>query len=297
MTRVFAYVGALAIVAIAGALPAAQSPQSNGSGGDVAVPTPRLASGRPDLSGTWGAGGGDGGGRELVEYEPGKLAEEFPSRRCGPNQVNCGDYTNQSEDGEFTARLNPNRPIYKPEYWDKVQQLDMWTNKYDPLFFCQPLGLPRAGAPARILQTDKDVIFLYAAGGGGTGNAEYRTIPIDGRKHDPVKSQDVLFWGHSVGRWEGDTLVIDSVGFNDLTWLDKGGYFTSENKRVIERFTRKGDSLVYEVTVDDPDVLAEPWVMTPRTLRLNTNKDAGILNEATPCRDYDHANMVTQIRH
>ena len=296
MTRVFAYVGALAIIAIAGALPAAQSTQSNGPGGDGAVPTPRLANGRPDLSGTWGPGGGEGA-RELVEYEPGKLAEEFPSRRCGPNQVNCGDYTNQSEDGEFTARLNPNRPIYKPEYWDKVQQLDMWTNKYDPLFFCQPLGLPRAGAPARILQTDKDVVFLYAAGGGGTGNAEYRTIPIDGRKHDPVKSQDVLFWGHSVGRWEGDTLVIDSVAFNDLTWLDKGGYFTSENKRVIERFTRKGDTLVYEVTVEDPDVLAEPWVMTPRTLRLNTNKDAGLLPEATPCRDYDHANMVTQIRH
>ena len=90
----------------AGALPAAQSPQSNGSGGDGAVPTPRLANGRPDLSGTWGGRGGGGGARELVEYEPGKLAEEFPSRRCGPNQVNCGDYTNQSEDGEFTARLN-----------------------------------------------------------------------------------------------------------------------------------------------------------------------------------------------
>jgi hypothetical protein len=296
MTRAFRYVGALAIVAIAGALPAAQTPQSIGANGDGAVPTPRRANGRPDLSGTWGDGGA-AAGRELVEYEPGKLAEEFPSRRCGPTQVKCGDYTNQSEDGEFTARLNPNRPIYKPEYWDKVQQLDMWTNKYDPLFVCQPLGLPRAGAPARILQTDTDVVFLYVAGGGGAGNAEYRTIPIDGRRHDPVKSQDVLFWGHAVGRWEGDTLVIDSVGFNDLTWLDRGGYFTSVNKRVIERFTRKGDTLVYEVTVDDPDVLAEPWVMTPRTLRLNTNKDAGLFNEMTPCRDYDHANMVTQIRH
>jgi hypothetical protein len=297
MTRVCAYVGALAIVASAGALPAAQSPQSDRAGGDQGVPTPRLANGRPDLSGSWGGGSGEGGARDLVEYGPGKLAEEFPSRRCGPTQVNCGDYTNQSEDGEFTARLNPNRPIYKPEYWDKVQQLDMWTNKYDPVFFCQPLGLPRAGPPVRILQTDTDVVFLYAAAGGGTGNAEYRTIPTDGRRHDPVKSQDVLFWGHSVGRWDGDTLVIDSVGFNDLTWLDKGGYFTSVNKRVIERLTRKGDTLVYEVTVEDPDVLAEPWVMTPRTLRLNTNKDAGLLNEATPCRDYDHANMVTQIRH
>ena len=298
MKRVFAYMGALAIVAIAGALPAAQMPQSNGSNGEAAVPTPRLANGQPDLSGTWAAGaGGGGGGRDLVELEPGKLAEEFPSRRCGPTQVKCGDYTNQSEDGEFTARLNQNRPLYKPEHWDKVQQLDMWTNKYDPLFFCQPLGLPRVGAPARILQTDTDVVFLYTAGGGGAGNAEYRTIPIDGRKHDPVKSQDVLFWGHSVGRWEGDTLVIDSVGFNDLTWLDKGGLFSSENKRVIEKFTRQGNTLRYDVTVDDPDVLAEPWVLTPRMLRLNTNKDAGLFSEATPCRDYDHANMVTQIRH
>ena len=285
----------MAIVAIRPCRPPRRRPVERRGGDDARR---RRDAQRPARSQRHVGGAGWGGAdASSSRYEPGKLAEEFPSRRCGPKQVNCGDYTNQSEDGEFTARLNPNRPIYKPEYWDKVQQLDMWTNKHDPLFFCQPLGLPRAGAPVRILQTDKDVVFLYAAGGGGTGNAEYRTIPIDGRKHDPVKSQDVLFWGHSVGRWEGDTLVIDSVGFNDLTWLDKGGYFTSVNKRVIERFTRKGDTLVYEVTVEDPDVLAEPWVMTPRTLRLNTNTDAGLFNEATPCRDYDHANMVTQIRH
>ena len=297
MKRAFLYAGVLAFMTLAAGSPAAQMQTNGGAADPASMPTPRMADGKPDLSGTWVGGGGGGGGRDLVELEAGKFAEEFPSRRCGPTQVKCGDYTNQSEDGEFTARLNPNRPLYKPEYWDKVQQLDMWTNKYDPLFFCQPLGLPRAGAPARILQTDKDVVFLYAAGGGGAGNAEYRTIPIDGRQHDPVKAQDVLFWGHSVGRWEGDTLVIDSVGFNDLTWLDKGGYFTSENKRVIERFTRKGNTLLYEVTVEDPDVLAEPWVMTPRTFRLNTNRDAGLFNEAVPCRDYDHANMVTQIRH
>jgi hypothetical protein len=290
MKRQIAYISAIAIVVAMGTL-AAQMPQTNGSNGEAAA-TPRTPDGKPDLTGVWGGGGGGGGGRDLVELEAGKFAEEFPSRRCGPTQVNCGDYTNQSEDGEFTARLNRNRPIYKPEHWDKVQQLDMWTNKYDPLFFCQPLGLPRSGPPARIFQTATDVVFLYTGNG-----SEFRTIPIDGRKHDPVKSQDVLFWGHSVGRWEGDTLVIDSVGFNDLTWLDKGGLFTSENKRVIERFTRKGNTIVYEVTVEDPDVLAEPWVMTPRTLRLNTNKDGGIYNEATPCRDYDHANMVTQIRH
>jgi len=298
MKRRLLLAGLLAAVTLAVGAVAAQQPQSNGPGGDpAAASTPRMPDGKPDLSGVWAAGAGGGGPREAIEDERGNLVEEFPSRRCGPNQVNCGDYTNQSEDGEFTARLNRNRPIYKPDHWDKVQQLDMWTNKHDPLFLCQPLGIPRAGAPARILQTAADVVLLYTAGGGGSGNAEYRTIPIDGRKHDPEKSLDVLFWGHSVGRWEGDTLVIDSVGFNDLTWLDKGGYFTSDKKRVIERFTRKGNTLLYEVTIEDPEVLAEPWVMTPRTLRLNTNRDAGLLPEATPCRDYDHANMVTQIRH
>lgn len=282
--------------AVAGAALAASPMLLAQSTGGAAAATPRMADGKPDLSGVWGGGGG-GGGRPVQEDEKGNLVEEFPSRRCGPSQVKCSEYTNQSEDGEFTARLNPNRPIYKPEYWDKVQELDMWTNKHDPLFLCQPLGLPRAGAPSRILQTATDVVFLYAAGGGGAGNAEYRIIPIDGRAHDPVKSQDVYFWGHSVGRWEGDTLVVDSIAFNDLTWLDRGGYFTSDKKRVIERFRRDGNILHYEVTVEDPEVLAEPWVMTPRQLRLNPNPNAGLLPEAVPCRDYDHANMVTQIRH
>ncbi len=92
-------VNLLVIIAVAAGVLAAQS-QSGWS----AAPTPRMPDGKPDLSGVWGAGGG-GGGRDLVELEPGKLVEEFPSRRCGPTQVNCGDYTNQSEDGEFTARM------------------------------------------------------------------------------------------------------------------------------------------------------------------------------------------------
>ena len=93
-------------------------------------------------------GGGGGGGRPVDVDEKGNIEEIFPSRRCGPTQVQCDGYTNQSVDGEFTGRNNPNRPIYKPEYWDKVQQLDMNTNTEDPLFICQPLGLPRVG-PAR----------------------------------------------------------------------------------------------------------------------------------------------------
>jgi len=281
-----AAVPALAIVATA----ESQRTESAATG----AATPRTPDGTPDLSGMWGTGGGVA--RSVEADEKGNLEEIFPSRRCGPTQVDCDGYTNQSVDGEFTGRNNPNRPIYRPEHWDRVQWLDMNTNTEDPLFVCQPLGLPRVGPPVRILQTANDVVFLYTGGGASTQPADYRVIPTDARKHDPVRSQDVHFYGHSVGRWEGETLVIESIAFNDLTWLDRGGYFHSDRMRVVERLRREGNVLHYAVTVEDPEVLLEPWVMTPRQLRLNTSPDA-FLPEGQPCRDYDRANMVTQIRH
>lgn len=294
--RLFRYgvIGAVAITAAIFALAPwanAQTPAAASSA------TPRMPDGKPDLSGMWAGGGGGGGGRPVDTDERGNLSELFPSRRCGPTQVKCSGYTNQSVDGEFTARLNRNRPTYKPEYWDRVQYLDMNTNKEDPIFICQPLGLPRVGPPTRILQTANDIVFLHQGGGAGTQPADYRVIPTDGRKHDPVKAQDVYFYGHSVGHWEGDTLVIESIAFNDLTWLDKGGYFHSDKMRTIERLRREGDVLTYQITVIDPEVLVEPWMLTPRQLRLNTNPNAALLAEGQPCRDYDSQNMVTQIRH
>ena len=71
--------------------------------------------------------------------------------------------------------------------------------------------------------------------------------------------------GYTVGRWEGDTLVLDSIGFSDETWLGRGGYFHSDQMRVVEKFTRTGNQMLYEVTVEDPEVLVEPWVMPART--------------------------------
>ena len=278
-------VGALAVASSA-------EPQTVGAAPNAAAP--RTSDGKPDLGGMWGGGGGPG--RPVDVDQKGNLEEIFPSRRCGPTQVECDGYTNQSLDGEFTGRNSPNRPLYKPEHWDRVQWLDMHTNTEDPLFICQPLGLPRVGPPARILQTASDVVFLYAGGGASTQPADYRVIPTDGRKHDPVRSQDVYFYGHSVGHWEGDTLVIESIAFNDLTWLERGGYFHSDQMRVIERLRREGNILHYAVTVEDPEVLVEPWAITSRQLRLNTNPNA-FLPEGQPCRDYDRANMVTQIRH
>jgi hypothetical protein len=248
--------------------------------------TPRMANGHPDLTGNWNFNA---------------MNWRYGNRRCDPTQQEgCSRALNQTMDFEFEApsRFGPNRPLYKPEYWDKVQQLDMWTNKEDPVMSCQPLGVPREGPPRRIVQSANDIIFFYGEyvdGGGGYG--EYRVIPTDNRKHDEKKAVEATYFGYTVGRWEGNTLVLDSISFVDTTWLARGGFFHSDQMHVIEKLTRKGNQVLYEVTVEDPESLAEPWVMTPRTLTVSTFPDAGLLRERGSCEVYEIKNISSQIRH
>ena len=249
------------------------------------APTPRMANGKPDMTGNW-------------SYAA--MNWRYGNRRCGPTQVDCSRAINQTEDFEFEApsRFGPNRPVYKPEHWDKIQQLDMWTNKEDPVMTCQPLGIPRHGPPRRIVQSANDIIFFYtqyADGGGGAG--EYRIIPTDDRKHNPQKAIEATYMGYTVGRWEGDTLVLDSISFVDTTWLARGGFFHTDQMHVVEKLTREGNQIRYEVTVEDPEVLVEPWVMTPRILTLNPNPEAGLLPERGNCEVYELKDITSQIRH
>jgi hypothetical protein len=254
---------------------------------NTTAPTPRIG-GHPDMTGSW------------AEFNIGWIGN-YGNRRCGPTQVACRRETNQTED---FALYSPSRfgmlgrPLYKPEYWDKVQQLDMWTNKEDPVMTCQPLGIPRQGPPRRIIQSANDIVFFYSAyADGGGGQAEFRIMPIDGRKHEG-QMRETRYMGYTVGSWEGDTLVLDSRGFNDFTWLARGGFFHSDEMRVVERFTRQGNEILYEVTVEDPVVLVEPFVMTPRILRLNANANAGLLPERGNCEvSYERDAIETQIRH
>ena len=177
---------------------------------DKSVPTPRLGA-HPDLTGSYAFSDWIG------NYMTGG------GRRCGPTQKpDCSRSTNQTEDFELYSPSrfgNLNRPVYKPEHWDKVQELDMWTNKYDPVMTCQPLGIPRQGPPRRIFQSDKDVTFLYSGGDAGGGYPEFRVIPTDGRQHGPNAKYELMYLGDTVGKWEGDTLVLDAIGFIDTTWL------------------------------------------------------------------------------
>lgn len=263
-------------------LPAAVTPTALTASGA----TPRMPDGHPDLSGNWNSAG---------------MNWRYGNRRCDPTQQEgCSRALNQTMDFEFEApsRFGPNRPMYKPEFWDKIQGLDEWTNKDDPVMTCQPLGNPRQGPPRRIVQSANDIIFFYTqyADGGG-GNNEFRIIPTDGRKHDPKNSILATYYGYTVGKWEGDTLVLDSISFVDTTWLARGGFFHSDDMHIIEKLTRKGDQILYEVTVDDPDLLIEPWVMTPRVLTLATYPDAGLISERADCEVYETKDISSQIRH
>jgi hypothetical protein len=255
---------------------------------NTTAPTPRI-NGKPDLTGNWS------------EFNIGWIGN-YGNRRCGPTQVACLRATNQTED---FALYSPSRfgmlgrPLYKTEYWDKVQQLDMWTNKEDPIMTCQPLGLPRQGPPRRIFQTENDITFLYGnfpdAGG---GMPEFRVIPIDGRKHPENAEFASKYFGDTVGHWEGDTLVLDSIGFVDTTWIGRGGYFHSDKMHIVEKFRREGDAIFYDLTLEDPEVLVEPLVFPTRILRRGAGGVGGPASERGHCEtDFETKGAATQIRH
>ena len=159
-------------------------------------------------------------------------------------------------------------------------------------------GVPRIGVPSQIIQNSKMLVLLYPGQGGllATQTA-FRTIPTDGRQHTPLDDLDPTWNGEGIGHWEGDTMVIDTIGFNSSSFLDQvGGYFHGENMHVIERLHRVGNTLTWQATVDDPDVLLKPWTTNPRVVLLNPNPKA-LLAESFPCSERDFAHIVTKEHH
>ncbi|MES2624092.1 MAG: hypothetical protein V4628_02320 [Pseudomonadota bacterium] len=130
--------------------------------------------------------------------------------------------------------------------------------KYDPEGFCLPPGGPRSMGtpyPAEIIQ-DRDRIVIIFEGGGHV----WREIHMDGRPHPEGDALNLTYFGHSTGKWEGDTLVVDTVGFNEKTWLDFGGYMHTDQLHTVERFSRPfKEVLHYEATIDDPGAYSKTW--------------------------------------
>jgi hypothetical protein len=241
----------------------------------AAKPTPRDSDGHPDLTGFYVAGvagvpnygktatGSEAGG--LVKTADGSIFFDYAGAEGGAGHP---------DDGENQRPLTNQAP-YKPEYLAKVKQVaaTMYgdhTTALDPEHDCKPLGVPRVGVGhMQVVQNPKFIAMLYEDAPG----PYYRIIYTDGRQHP--KDLDTSYFGHSIGHWDGDVLVVDTVGLNDETWLGGGKFSTlhSDKEHVTERFTRKGDALTYEATVEDPIMFTRPWVITPEQTKVAPSDD------------------------
>jgi len=270
--------------------------------------TPRTPDGHPDLTGVWnGLGDNLLGVPNQMANDGISVDSETSSHDIAtgtqiatfPRNTTHGLNNEQAERAaSLLRRVGSNRPVYKPQYWDMVKEFDQNANEEDPSNNCMPAGIPRAGIPSYIAQYPSYFIFIYPGQGGLIATQTmYRMIPTDGRKHTPLEDLDGTYTGEAIAHWEGDTLVVDTWGFNSSTWFDQiGGYFHSENMRVIERFHRDGNTLTWTATVEDPDVLLEPWTTTPRVALLNPKPDA-MLPESLPCSERDLTHTVTKEHH
>jgi hypothetical protein len=290
----------LAILCMLATRAIAQNQPAGTTGDDVkalaAKPTPKTADGHPDLSGRWVGPNNGGGVNNQGTRVDGKVHDlAFGAVIPGANPdtdsilTEYGDPSKGGGTGEDRrkARETKNKPSYKPEFQAKVEAMGKDPNHYDPtLYSCLPGGVPRLGAPGMIVQTPGLVVFLY----GPSPYSTYRVIPTDGRAHRKGDDYDPTPMGDPVGHWEGDTLVIDTTGFDDSTWFGRDGYFHTDAMRVTERFTRKGDTLEYSATVEDPNVLTKPFDLHPDPLTLKVGGPNDILYNADyPCDITDPA--------
>jgi hypothetical protein len=145
---------------------------------------------------------------------------------------------------------------FTPEYAQIFKNYD--PGKFDYTGRCLPQGLTRSmnsPFPIRIVQTNDIVAILYEAWN------VFEIIHTDGRPHP--KDPDSLWFGNPVGKWDGDTLVVDTIGFNDKTNLDTVGHPHSDAMHTVERFTRTDDKhIAYEITLEDPKAFTRPWKNT-----------------------------------
>ena len=250
-------VAALSLLAplSAGAQPAASGPRLS----DAALaqrPTPH-AYGHPSLEGYWFSGTGS---IPPFQYDTSRDAQ-------GNIEVKT------VRDPSAQPRAPASQPDYKDELKQKTKDLFFHDNKTDKVYNCGQPGLPRVGAPQRIVENGKEVVFLYA----DLAGMVWRLIPIGGKM---PTGNDPSYYGDSEAHWVGDTLVVHTTNLNEDTWLGEFGYVHSDKMEVTEKLTRVGDTIRYDVTVSDPGVLKAPWVKPTVIMRLE--KDNEII-EPSPC--------------
>jgi len=223
--------------------PTPNVPRTAAGGADLDAPTPRTADGKPDLSGLWGrpTGGRRGAGAEPQPVPPGTppLATFF--------DVGAG----------FPEGLP-----FQPWAAELKAQRNAANSKDNPDALCLPMGhmqFHMHGQPRRMLQTPELIVLIYEA------NYGQRFIHTDGRPL-PAQGEPQPWWyGYSVGRWEGDTLVVQTNNLRDDGWLDVRGSPLTDQATITERYRRPSfGRLEIDVTIDDPKAYTKPW-----TVRVN----------------------------
>src|SRR5262245_5300617 len=219
------------------------------SGQAPAYRAPRTSDGKPNLNGIWQA------------LNSAHWDIEAHSAAPGPITVLGASYAVPGGLGVVEGEIP-----YRPEALAKKKENYKNRMKLDPEIKCYLPGVPRATYmpyPFQILQSQKHVMIVHEYAGA------VRTIYMDNHVEAPADS----WMGWSNGRWEGETLVVDTKGFNGQTWLDRAGNFHSDALHVVERFTaRSPDTLSYEATLDDPNVFTRPWkISMPLYRRVEKN--------------------------
>jgi hypothetical protein len=212
---------------------------------------PRTPDGKPDFRGYWSRGVARGTD-DIEEHAKG-----------------LGD------SGGYSQVVDPadGKIPYQP--WAIAKRRDHVANYNDPAVLCVQPGVPRQAYTAgvnQILQTNDSLIFLndYAH--------SYRIISLDGRPH--LGPNIRLFMGNSLGRWEGNTLVVDVTNQIGKTWFDHMGNFFSDAVRVVERWTMfDANAIHYQASIDDPKVYTRPWTLVS-AMRRNTDPDYEIWENA-----------------
>ena len=213
---------------------------------DLTAPAPRTADGKPDLSGLWLRGDG-----QLGPAGGGVLREPAPAFSIGPPVTTFRD---------VAANYKEGLPL-QPWAADLLKTRRDENSKDNPDAHCLPMGLMQFhnhGMPRKMVQTPGLIVIIYEA------NYGLRQIFLDGRSL-PGPDAQPWWYGYSVGKWEGDTLVVETTGFKGDEWLDIIGHPMTDAAKMTERFRRPNyGTLEIDVTIDDPKAYTKPW-----TVRVN----------------------------
>ena len=263
-------VGSMIAVAIAAAvLGAIVSTSFSQTSGQTSSRPARTADGKPNFSGIWQTVNEAHWDLEAHEARPGAVTQPGVYSYAY-TQVPAAPVLALGSAGGVPGSLGvvdgDGTIPYKPEAVAiKRENAARWIDR-DPELKCYQPGIPRAmymPYPLAIVQSTNKIQMNFAFA------TAARTIHLDEVEEPPVE----VSMGHSVGRWQGDTLVVDVTHFEGRNWLDRAGNFHSEGLRLVERFTPiTPDAIHYEATIDDPNVFTRPWkISMPLYRRLEPN--------------------------